>query len=294
LELRDLEAFVALGEELHFTKAAERLRMSQPRLSQMLKRMEEDLAVHLVARTRRRVELTEAGRVLLEEARRTLAQARTAVSLTQSAHSGHSGTLHVGFLEASVHWLLPSAVRSFRGSHPGVDVVLKGLVSAEQPAALERGDINVGILRRIAFGPDIVYEEIRKERLVLYLPRDHPLARQSRVEVTQLRDEAFVYTPRRISPDLFDQVLGIFLARGFSPHIVQEATELQTVLALVAAGIGVTVAVESLKPMGGRHVVTRTLDDPSAWVSIGLAWNRNDRNPALPAFLNVVRSQLWR
>ncbi len=279
-----------LAEELHFTHAADRLHMSQPRLSQVIKKLESDLSVDLVARTRRRVELTAAGRVLLEEARRTLAQARTAEALTQSAHGGRTGTLHIGFIEASVPWLLPPAVRTFREAYPGVEVVLTGLVSTEQPAALERGDINVGILRRIPMGPDLVFEEVRKERLVLYLPRDHELARQSRVAVAQLRHEPFVYTPRRISPDLFDKVIGICLTSGFSPEIVQEATELQTVLALVAAGIGVTIAVESLKPIGGRHVVTREIDDPAAWVSIGLAWNKNDRNPVLPPFLEVTRS----
>lgn len=294
LELRQLEAFVVLAEELHFTRAAGRLGMSQPRLSQVLKRIERELDVQLLLRTRRRVELTAAGRVLLEEGRRTLAQARTAQALAQSAHGGRTGTLRVGFIEASVHWLLPIVVRRFREAYPDVTIVLTGMVSTEQPAALERGDIDLGILRLVPMGPALTFEEIRKERLVLYLPRGHPLTREGRVAVAQLRHERFAYTPRRISPDLFDKVLGICLSHGYSPDIVQEATELQTVLALVAAGVGVTIAVESLKPIAGRHVVTRILDDPTAWVSIGVAWSRNDRNPALPALLDVIRSQTRR
>ncbi len=190
--------------------------------------------------------------------------------------------------------MLPPAVRSFREAYPGVEIVLTELVSMEQPAALEQGDIDVGILRRVPMGPELIYEELRKDRLVVYMARDHPLAQLRHIEVERLREEPLVYTPRAISPDLFDQVLGMFLSRGFSPRIVQEATQLRTVLALVAAGIGVTVAVESLKPVAGRHVVTRALDDPAAWVSVGLAWNRDDHNPAVPAFLQAVRSHGWR
>ncbi|HZT97514.1 MAG TPA: LysR family transcriptional regulator [Chloroflexota bacterium] len=294
MELRDLEVFVALGEELHFTRAAERLHIAQPRVSQLLRRLERELDVTLVLRTRRRVELTEAGRVLLEQARRTIAQARTAAALAQSAHRGHTGRLRIGFVEASVHSVLPPAVRSFREVYPGVEIVLTELVSTEQPAALEQGDIDVGILRRVPMRPELIYEELRKDRLVVYMARDHPLAQLTHIEVERLREEPFVYTPRAISPDLFDQVLGMFLRRGFSPRIVQEATQLRTVLALVAAGIGVTVAVESLRPVAGRHVVTRALDDPAAWVSVGLAWNRDDRNPAVPTFLQAVRSHGWR
>jgi DNA-binding transcriptional LysR family regulator len=289
MELRQLRYFCLLAEELHFGRAAKRLALTQPPLSQAIAKLERELGVRLFERTQRRVALTHAGTAFLDEARATLARATQAIELAQRADRGEVGRLAVGYLAATAYTLLPLVLRDFGRSFPGVKLELRELTIPQQHAALLKGDIDLAILRPPVDEAELASEIIMSERFVVALPATHPLCALRRVPARRLAKELFVMFPRQPGLVNHDLVMGFCLRAGFTPRVAQEANQTHTVVGLVSAGIGVALVPESTQRIGLAGVAYRPLRETTPRSRTAIAWRRADPSPSLAAFLDVAR-----
>ena len=289
MELRHLRYFVTVADELHFGRAAERLHIAQPPLSQQIRRLEEELGVQLLERSKRHVRLTPAGRVFLQQARQTLIQAEQAAQSARRAARGETGRLELGFLGSTSYNLLPPVLRLFRQKLPDVEVVLHELSSQEQMQAIKDRKLHVGLVRPPIEDDLLARECLLHEALMVALPEDHGLAAQEAIAPALLNDEPFVLLPRALGVQYYDQVVGLCRRAGFSPRIVQEASHLPTVVSLVAAGLGVSLLPESLRNLRRCGVVFRPLEGVPPRITLAMTWRREDADPLLHSFLEVVR-----
>jgi DNA-binding transcriptional LysR family regulator len=290
MELRQLRYFTVLAEELHFGRAARKLALTQPPLSQAIQNLERELGVRLLERTRRSVALTHAGRAFLDEARQTLARADRATDAARSAARGEVGRLAVGFLANTAYTLLPLVLRDFRASFPGVALDLRELTIPQQLEALRRGDIDVGLLRPPVADADLVADTILEEPFVLALPAAHPLGELGRVPAKRLAREPFVLFPRTPGFVFRDLVLEFCLrAGGFSPRVAQEVNQTHAVIGLVSAGIGVALVPASAQKIGLAGVVYRPLREATPLARVAIARRRADGSPTVAAFLETAR-----
>jgi DNA-binding transcriptional LysR family regulator len=292
MELRHLRYFVALAEELHFSRAARRLGISQPPLSQQIQALELSLNAPLFERTNRRVELTEAGRALLVEARATLDQAERAATIVGRAQRGEIGELRIGFAP-SAPLIAPftATVLAFRKAAPGVRLVLGEQVTTEQIDALLERRLHIGFIRSPS-EPDlpetIVAIELHREPLVAFMRADHPLARGRTVPLKALANEPFIFFPRSHGTSLYDQVLALCRKAGFTPRIDQEARGNATILGLVAVGLGVSILPESLRGIAVANTACRPLSPAGVPTSMWLIHRRHDQSPASEAFVALA------
>ena len=295
MELRHLRYFVAVAEELHFGRAAVRLNISQPPLSQQIQALEQMLAVRLFERTNRRVALTEAGRVFLDEARAILLRAEAAVQLARRAQRGELGELKVGFTaSAPFTSIMPRSILAFRQAYPDVQLSLLEMSSGEVVDALLEQRIQVGVLRPFELPDSIESVELFRDPLVAVLPAEHPLAAGSEegLSLAALADEPFVFFPRSYTTGLHDQLHELSRQAGFTPRITQEANETMTIIGLVGAGMGVSMLPESFRRTRVDGVVYRTLLDAGATSAIWLAWRRGERTPQALAFIETMKRQV--
>jgi DNA-binding transcriptional LysR family regulator len=288
MELRHLRYFVAVAENLHFRRAAERLSIAQPALSQQIQQLERELGVQLLDRTRRRVALTEAGVVFLDRARATLAEATAAVQLAQMAGRGEMGHLAVGVVTSALYGAFPDIVRVFGERYRQVHLTLHELPANEQTLALRAGRIHVSFLRPPIDETDLTVRIIAREPWMVALPTSHALARKARVSLAALAGEPFLLFSRELAPGLYDQLIAMCQGAGFSPRIVQEA-QMHTVVNLVAAGIGVSLVPATLENLSRRGLVYKKLSGAAPKLDLAVAWRRDDRSPLLGSFLSVVR-----
>lgn len=258
LELRHLRYAIAVAEDLSFTRAAARLRIAQPALSQQIRQLEERVGVRLFER-RPRVAVTAAGLAFLGPARRALTDVLQASDAANRAHAGRPPLLRIGLASTAALTTIPTVIRSFAKAHPGVDLRLQEMHSAEQVEALRRGMLDVAVLREPILDPAIASMELVREPFVLALPRRHPLARRRLVEVSGCANEPFVLFPRHVAPTLHDQILALCREAGFRPRLENEAVEWHTIMALVAAGLGVTIGPASLGRLRVQGVTVRPL-----------------------------------
>jgi DNA-binding transcriptional LysR family regulator len=291
MELRQLRYFIAVAEELHFSRAAARLHIAQPPLSQQIKQLESELHTQLLWRTKRRVELTGAGEAFLEEARKTLAQAEQAARVAQSTAAGETGQVQLGFIDSALYGFLPRLLRGFRDRHPDVQVVLHELTSGQQIEALRRAEIQLAVLRPTRAGAQVAFHEIGRERLLVAMPAGHRLAELEEVPAEELEPEGWVLFPRLLSPGLHDYLVGICRRAGFRPRVVQEAREGHTIVGLVGAGLGIALVAESLKHWGGPEVVYRPLRASTTVLPMCVAWRRDERARAVLSFVEIAKSQ---
>jgi DNA-binding transcriptional LysR family regulator len=290
MELRHLRFFLMLADELHFTRAAARLHVAQPHLSQEIQRMERELGVSLFRRTRRRVELTPAGDAYREGAARVLAALAHAADSAGRAARGESGRLVVGFV-GSVAWdPLPEAIRRFREERPTVRLVLKEQTTVKQLEALRRNAIDVGVMRPSLLDElDLMLEEIRVEEFVVAVPRLHPSARRRRVPLAALSSEPWIAFEYTAGPGLHAQFLEACGNAGFEPRIAQTAGHIPTMLSLVAGGLGVALIpaqVLTLRPQGVRLL---RLAEPAPVTAVVAGWRREDDSPAVARFVELLR-----
>jgi DNA-binding transcriptional LysR family regulator len=289
MELRALRYFSALAEELHFGRAAKRLAMTQPPLSQAIGNLERELGVRLFDRTRRRVALTHAGAAFLEEARATLAHATQAIETARRADRGEVGRLAVGYLAATAYSLLPLVLRDFARGFQGVKLELRELTLPQQFEALLRGDIEVGLLRPPVAPAELASETVLSERFVLALPVRHPLCALRRVPAKRLAGERFIMFPRQPGLVFHDLVMDFCLRSGFTPRVAQEANQTHTVVGLVSAGIGVALVPASTQKIALAGVAYRPLREATPYAKTAVAWRRADASPVVAAFLDVAR-----
>lgn len=291
MELRHLRYFIAVAEELHFGRAAERLGISQPPLSQQIQALEEEIGARLFERTNRRVELTDAGRLFLDESRQVLAQVDKAVLLARRAHLGELGELKIGFTSSAPFTsTIPSSIHAFRKAYPDVHLDLQEMSSRQVLKALLEESLQVGVIRPLALPDAVHWVELFREPLVAVLRADHPLAAGSEdgLAIAALAEEPFVFFPRSYGTGLYDQVIALTRQAGFSPRIAQEASEAMTIIGLVSAGLGVSILPASFRRTRVDGVVYRTLSDPEATTAVWLVRWQNEGSPLALSFIDLV------
>jgi DNA-binding transcriptional LysR family regulator len=289
VELRHLRYFIAVAEELHFGRAAARLRIAQPPLSQQIRRLEEELQALLLRRTSRHVELTSAGRLFLQEARAVVAQANRAARIAQRASRGEIGQLFVGCTPWADFTSGPKIIRGFGKRYPHVEVELHSLSSAEQISALEDGRIDAGILRPPVQNQALMTEPLMAERLVVAFPRGHRFAGSHRVPWRDLADEPYVLLSRRRAPAFDGLVAQACAAAGLTLSVRYEVDHPQAVLALVAAGLGVSLIPATFDAAKSVGITYRGLRPAGPALMTIIAWRREDRSPLVQQFLHVAR-----
>jgi DNA-binding transcriptional LysR family regulator len=289
MELRHLRYFVAVAEELHFGRAAERLGIAQPPLSQQIKFLEGEIGAPLFLRTKRHTELTAAGESLLTDARKILSNADSAVLAARRAARGESGQLVVGFVNSAVYGELTNIFRLMRQRYPDMTLVLQDLTSEEQVAAIKNHQLDVGLVRPpIADAAPLILKTVYREPLVVALPRGHRLAREKQLLMRWLSNELFLHVPRSLGPGFFDQFIRLCAQAGFAPKVVQEAHSTQTIISLVAAGMGIAIVPEAMRHFQRTGVVYRPLKPPVPTTELAAVWRPDDSSPGLKSFLEVV------
>jgi DNA-binding transcriptional LysR family regulator len=288
VELRHLRYAIALADELHFARAAARLHIAQPPLSQQIKALEDELGVRLFDRTSRRVGLTDAGAAFVAEARRTLASAEQAIEAARRAARAETGRLAVGYVSSASYELLPAVLRAFRRRAPDVLLVLEEMNSSEQSRGVLAGTLDLGFVRRPPpTDRRLADTVVRREPIVVAVPRDHALAARRAIRLRALALEPFVIFPARPRPSWADVALDLCRGAGFEPRVVQEAVEMVSALSLVAAGIGIALVPGAVRAVPRPGVVFRPLT-PAPWSEVMLI-RRNEPPTALIArFLEVV------
>ena len=283
-----MRCFVAVAEELNFSRAAERLHMAQPPLSYQIKRLEDELGAQLFHRTKRSVRLTDAGRFLLEEARGLLVHAEQTASIVHRVGQGEVGRLSVGFVPSAANRVLPPLLRTFGERFPSVELLLREADPDRLLGSLGDGRVDVGFLY-LPFKVDTLDSRpVSREPFVAALPDTHPLADEPRVTLKALADEPFVLTPRYQGAGLRDKIAAHCRRAGFEPRVVQEAWLMQTTVSLVAGGIGVTLVPASLQNLQRTGVVYKRVEGMSPEIELGVVWPRGGASAVLRAFLAVV------
>ena len=290
VELRQLRYFVAVAEELHFRRAAARLHMSQPPLSQQIAQLEEELGCRLLNRTRRRVELTPAGETFLRDARAMLGELEVAVATARRIDTGQAGLLRVNFVGSALLSIVPGIVQRFRRGRPSVEIQLRERSTLEQLRALSAGVIDVGLVRPpIDPGDALRAEVVMRERTVAAIPAAHPLAALRRVPLQRLAAEPLVLFPREQAPGYHDLLIGRLAATGTSPQVVQYAPEMLTIIGLVAAGIGVSPVAASVARLALDGVTYRPLRGAPDTQLLAVT-RADDDSPLVEAFVADARA----
>jgi DNA-binding transcriptional LysR family regulator len=258
MELRQLRYFIAVAEELHFRRAAERLHISQPPLSQQIRALEDELGFELLTRSRRRVQLTPAGEAFLRDARVVLGELEGAVATARRIDAGQTGRLRVGFVGSALLSIVPGTVERFRASRPGVAIELRERSTVDQLRAVSAGVIDVGLVRPpIDDDGELRAQTVLRERTVAALPAGHALARLARVPLARLAAEPLVLFPRDQAPGFHDLLIAALASTGAGPRVVQYAPEMLTIIGLVAAGTGVSLVPASVSRLALDGVTYR-------------------------------------
>jgi DNA-binding transcriptional LysR family regulator len=289
IELRHLRYFVAVAEELHFGRAAQRLHLAQPPLSQQIRRLEDLLGHPLFLRTSRSVALTNAGHELLERARRTLRNVQRDLDETRSIGRGEVGSLHVGFVGSGMLTTLPAVFRSYRQAYPRVSLHLHESFTSRVIKGLENGMLDAGILRDGDPMEGFNVVTLYSEPYVAVLPVTHRCANQKTISPSSLRDQPFVYYPRSAGIRAFEKPLTLCEAHGFRPQIVQEASHWVSILRLVGAGLGVSIAPACVRHIASPEVVCLPLRGADVVSNIELAWLEGESRPIVERFAQIAQ-----
>lgn len=289
LELKLVRSFIAVADEGHFARAAERLNITQPALSRQMQQLEREIGTALFTRVGRAARLTVAGTVFLDHARRLLASAEGAAVAARRAGEGVVGHLAVGFVSPATYTVLPAAFRAFRERAPDVALELRQLSSGAQAEALRNREIDVGLLHPPVEGaPLLGLRVVVDQPFVAALPARHPLAGEHSIWPGALADEPFVIFPRRTGPGLYDTILGLCQRAGFSPRVVQEAEQMQTIVSLVAAEVGVALVPASIARSLRDGVAYLELEATDARATLAACWRLDTENPAVTVFLDLL------
>lgn len=289
MEFRHLRYFLVLAEELHFSRAAQRLAMSQPPLSLNIQQLEASVGARLFERNSKGVRLTPAGEALVPRARALLEQAREAARHARDVERGLEGRLQLGFVGAMLYRGLPQLLQRFQASHPRLRVVLRELNSQDQLIELAHGQLDVGFVHNTRLPGDFSQLLFAREPFVCCLPSGHALARKRRIDLATLQDEPFVLFARSVSPDYHERVLSVCAAAGFYPEVRHEVRHWLSVVSLVSQGLGVALVPASLKRAQLDGAVCVPLMDASAESHAYCIWRETQANAARSAFVAAVR-----
>jgi DNA-binding transcriptional LysR family regulator len=288
MELRHLRVFVAVAEELHFGRAAQRLHLSQPPVSLAIKELESELGLRLFERTSRRIELTADGEDVLRDARAALARVEALRQHARSAARGARGSLSIDFISLASYSFLPDVLRRFCADFPDVKLTLTESSTDRIASDLESGMIDVGcLISSPDLSPTLAYQPTNRYPLVVALPESHELARLARVPLEKLAGERMLIFERHVGPLMFDMVVSICMRHGFSPRIFP-ARQQHTIVSLIAGGLGVALVPSCVQVLNQEGVVYRPLRGERALVETGVAWRKDDDSPVVKAFVGYV------
>jgi DNA-binding transcriptional LysR family regulator len=293
MELRHLRYFIGVGEEQHFGRAAERLHIAQPALSRQIQDLEREVGFLLFERLPRGVRLSEAGKVFLSDARRILQDVDDAKRRAERIALGQAGTLRVGIATAvSWHGLVVNAFREFRRRQPDVELVLHHLVSVHQVDAVLSDRLDAGFAAAVTpWHTELGHRQFAQDRMVLAVPKGHPLTKRARIRLRDLRNMPFIWFHRWVNPTFYDQMMEACARGGLNaPRTVQEATERDTVLGLVQCQIGIAWVTESTRWHCPRGVVLLPVIDMNVRLPFNVIWKKDNASPLLQKFLAQVQA----
>lgn len=290
MELRHIRYFVAVAEELHFGRAARRLGISQPPLSQQIKLLEQDVGAHLFARTKHKVELTRAGEAMLVEAYRLLEQADRLHTVARRVSDGAVARVRIGCIASVFFDILPPILERVRARHPEIGLSVTDSETTSSVAALLDGTLDVAFLRLDRIATPLKVRAVMRDHFIAAVPLRHPLARLKKIPLTALADEPLAIYARRMSPHPYDRVIAACLKAGFSPSLNFESASIQAQIGIVACGLGIAIVPSLVRHWRVPRVVYRTLDVQIAAPGVGLAWNGGTRSGAVDLFLRVAQT----
>ncbi|MES2355138.1 MAG: LysR substrate-binding domain-containing protein [Pseudomonadota bacterium] len=294
MELRHIRYFVAVAEELHFGRAAERLHISQPPLSQQIQALEAELGVQLFARSRHKVALTEAGKQFLARAYVVLDEVQQAITAAQRADRGEVGILRIGFTGSFPFTsIMPLIIRNYREAYPGVELRFQERGSMEQIDLLLNNALDLGFTRSLPSmrSPLVAAHSLLTEPLVVALPAKHVLAAKQQLTVPMLVNEQFIMYARPQGAGLYEQVINLCLAAGFAPNVVQEAGEMTTIIGLVAANVGISFVSSAMQKIRVPNVIYRPLKAPGAISEVLLVHRRDEISVLVKEFVKLARAE---
>ncbi|GAB2557012.1 LysR family transcriptional regulator [Kribbella endophytica] len=287
MELRQLQSFVVVAEELNVGRAAVRLHLTQPSLSRQIAALERDLGVELFARVKKRFVLTAAGAAFLDDARDLLRRADDAVRTAQRTQRGEVGSLRLRFVQSATFEALPRLLGAFRTAYPEVVLDLETMTTIRQTEELRDGRIDVGLLRFPYDEPGLLSKVVSEDPLVAALPAKHPLAKRRRIALKDLAEDEFILYTRATGPSVHDVIVSYCQDAGFTPRISQQGADVQTIVSLVAAGLGVSLLIAPTPPIDPAAVVYRELSDDLPPWRLSVAWSPNNQSPVLRQFLRL-------
>ncbi|UYX55007.1 LysR substrate-binding domain-containing protein [Bacillus thuringiensis] len=287
MDIRKMRYFITVAEELNFSRAAERLMMAQPPLSQEIRKLEEELGVQLFHRTKRMVELTDAGKIFLEGARQTLLQVDRTIKETQLANEGKVGHLIIGFVDSTETVI--EILKKFRERFPKIQLILREMTTDQQIKALYEKQIHIGFIRSKQNNEILASEVCSEECLKLVLHQDHPLVSLPNISMKSLVDEPFILFPRHFGTNFYDLIISYFWEHGVSLNIVQEAIQMQTIVDLVAAGMGISVVPSSVESYKKSGVMYKDIQENTPKINLYVGWRQDEKSVVLENFLTVVR-----
>jgi DNA-binding transcriptional LysR family regulator len=291
MDLRQLRYYIVVAEELHFGRAAERLKMTQPALSKQIMVLEKDIGVQLMSRTKRVVQLTHAGQAFLNRARFLLTQSEEMIQVARRTARGEEGQLTLGVTPPATQ-IVPDLLRGFRNRFPKVELNLSLLTTESQVVALNQRQIDIGFLHPPIDARGLDLYPVHEEDFIAVLPKDHRLLKYEKIPLAQFAGESFIILPRHESPVLYDQFVQFCQKLGFQPNIVKEVLDLQTRLCLIAAGVGISFVSEGLHEAVGANVVCRPLEYCPIKQKLAAAWRQDATAPAIHSFLALMQEQL--
>ncbi|ECG8588843.1 LysR family transcriptional regulator [Salmonella enterica subsp. salamae] len=292
IELRHLRYFVAVAEELHFGRAAARLNISQPPLSQQIQILEQQVGARLLARTNRSVALTAAGRQFLADSRQILSLVSDAAARAERLHLGEAGEIRIGFTSSAPFISAVSHTFSrFRQAHPDVHMQTREINTREQIAPLNEGALDIGLLRNTLLPDSLNYNVILHEPLMAMIPCEHPLAQKPVVTLAELAKEPFVFFDPHVGTGLYDDILGLMRRYNLTPTITQEVGEAMTIIGLVAAGLGVSILPASFRRVQMNGMRWIPLAEEDAVSEMWLVWSRHrEQSHAVERFCQLLLS----
>ncbi|ELY5851274.1 LysR family transcriptional regulator [Cronobacter turicensis] len=296
IELRHLRYFVAVAEELHFGRAAARLNISQPPLSQQIQALEAQTGARLLARTNRSVSLTAAGRQFLADSRQILSEVEAAAVRAARLHNGETGELRIGFTSSAPFIRAISDTLSvFRRRYPDVHLQTLEINTRSQIAPLTEGRLDVGLLRNTPLPGTLAWQLVLREPLLALIPCDHPLAAREAVSLSELAGEPFVFFDPHVGTGLYDDILGLLHRYGVQPRITQEVGEAMTIIGLVAAGLGVSILPASFQRVRLEEMRWVRLQEPDAISEMWLVWARHrEQSAAAQRFISLLNGAAQR